>query len=144
MALLHRAAPAHSVLAPLALGLYALLVGSVYLVPFLFTQEAQQNDAFLTNLFLGPLCGLFGILLLLIGVSVARLRTPRWVWDRALVLAAAGAGLVSAGYALFGGRFYAFGETASHLPPYLNGPVLALSGLVGVIVVVLGWVWRFR
>ena len=96
------------------------------------------------NLFLGPLCGLLGVALLLIGLGVARLRTPPWVWGRALVLAGAGAGLVSVGYVVFGGRYYAFGETASHLPPYLNGPVLALSGLVGVVVAVLGWAWRSR
>ena len=49
MALLHRATPAHSALAPLALGLYALVVGGVYLMPFLLTREAMQNDVFLTE-----------------------------------------------------------------------------------------------
>jgi hypothetical protein len=60
------------------------------------------------------------------------------------VLAGAGAVIVAVGYLVFGGRFYAFGETVSHLPPYLNRTVLTFSGVVAVVVFALGWVWRAR
>jgi hypothetical protein len=142
----HPPAPrtAHHAVAYLALGSYALLVAGVYLSPFLLSPRARQNGVFLSNLFLGSLCGLLGAVVFLIGVSLTLLRLPGWVWGRALLLAGAGAAVVTAGYAVFGSRYYAFGETASHLPPYLNGPVLVLSGVLGVLVFVLGWVWSTR
>lgn len=47
----------------LATGGLALLVGAVFLFPFLISQGAHQNDVFLTNLFVGALyCVLGGAL----------------------------------------------------------------------------------
>lgn len=39
----------------LASGGYLMIMGAVFLAPFLMDPRAQQNDVFLTNLFIGPL-----------------------------------------------------------------------------------------
>lgn len=69
--------------APLATGLYTMLVGLVYLLPFLLNARAEEVDQFLPNLFLGPLCALFGSSWLLL--SLAEVGLPRWL-SRTLVL----------------------------------------------------------
>jgi hypothetical protein len=53
-----------------ALGIYCMLLGVVFYVPFMLSPFAQQNDVFMTNLFLG-------LLLLVAGSAVIALATTR-------------------------------------------------------------------
>lgn len=72
----------HSVM-HLAAGLYTMLVGLVYLLPFLLNVRAQEVDNFLPNLFIGPPCALFGSSWVLL--HLAEVGLPRWL-SRTLAL----------------------------------------------------------
>ncbi len=131
----------------LAMGGYLLLAGIVFQSPFLLASRAIQNDVFLTNLFIAPVYCALGGLLLLAGLLIARSHRRRRrgseLW-RALLLAVAGAGVLLLVYYLFGSRYYAYQETSSSLPPYLNVPVLLASLALGVTIFLVGWVWSGR
>jgi hypothetical protein len=62
-------------------------------------------------------------------------------WGQALLLAVAGAGVVTLASYLFGTRYYAFGETVSSVPPYLDLPVLGLSLALGIAIFVMSRAW---
>ncbi|MDE3228271.1 MAG: hypothetical protein KGO05_00190, partial [Chloroflexota bacterium] len=95
----------------LALGGYLILTGLALLLPFGLSAYSIQNDVYMANLFLAPLFGLVGVILLLIG-AVLSLRAPatrgRWLWARALLLAIAGAGVVVGATFVFGGHYESF------------------------------------
>jgi hypothetical protein len=70
------ATPSRHALAQLATGGFLLLAGALFAAPFLLSGRAQENDVFLTNLFLAPLIALLGSVLYLIalrgfGLSIA-------------------------------------------------------------------------
>jgi len=70
------ATPSRHALAQLATGGFLLLAGALFAAPFLLNSRAQENDVFLTNLFLAPLIALLGGVLYLIalrgfGLSIA-------------------------------------------------------------------------
>ena len=70
------ATPSRHVVAQLATGGFLLLAGALFALPFLLNSRAQENDVFLTNLFLAPLISLLGSVLYLIalrgfGLSIA-------------------------------------------------------------------------
>lgn len=187
---------ARASVAGLATGGALMLSGAVFLIPFLVSDRAGQNDVFMGNLFLGPPFWLAGSTLLIaslaglglrawmtVGLAVANLLlvslaalvlsrgglggisgvaavvvadvgallvasalvagTRGWwaTWGRGMVLAAACAGIVTLAYVLLGGRYYAFGETSSSLPPYLEMPVVAIALGMGALAGALGWVW---
>ncbi len=139
--------PSRLAVASLAMGGYLLLAGIVFQSPFLRASRAIQNDVFLTNLFIAPLYCVLGGLLLLAGLLGARGHWRRGrgsaLW-RPLLLAVAGAGVLLLVYYLFGSRYYAYQETSSSLPPYLNVPVLVASLALGVVIFLAGWVWSGR
>jgi len=133
--------------ASLALGGYLLLTGALFLSPFLLSQNAIANDVFMANLFIAPVYVVLGILLFLGGLLGAR-GNWRTGWGsspwQALLLALAGGGVLLLVYALSGSRYYAFGETVSSLPPYLNLPVFLVSLALGAAIFLLGWLWSSR
>ncbi len=70
------AIPPRHVLAQLATGGFLLLAGALFAAPFLLNPRAQENDVFLTNLFLAPLLSLLGNLLYLIALRRLGLSLP--------------------------------------------------------------------
>jgi len=62
------AATSHHAVALLATGGFLLLAGALFAAPFLLNTGAQQNDVFLTNLFLAPLFSLLGSLLYIVAL----------------------------------------------------------------------------
>lgn len=112
----------------LALGNLAVLVLAAWLIG-----SISQNG--IRALAIGILVSA-GMLLVVSTVVVGGLHT--WgIGGGAAVLALCGAAVVSLGYMLFGSRYYAFGETASSLPPYLDAAVLGLSVVGGLAILVL-------
>jgi hypothetical protein len=71
-----RAATSRHVVAQLATGGFLLLAGALFATPFLLNDRAQQNDIFLTNLFLAPLISLLGSLLCLLALRRLGLTLP--------------------------------------------------------------------
>src|SRR5919109_2015152 len=61
----------------LATGSFAMLVGAVFLLPFLLSVRAEQNDVFFSNLFIGPVFFAIGSTLL-VG-SLAGLGLKGWI-----------------------------------------------------------------
>jgi hypothetical protein len=83
---------AHDVPAPvpagsLALGVYLMLLGVVFYVPFALSPLAQQNDVFMTNLFLG--LGAFAAGSVLVAVDETR-EAAHKLWLTTLLGIAAG------------------------------------------------------
>lgn len=70
-------------LAHLATGIYTMLIGLVYLLPFLLNVRAQESDDFLPNLFLGPPLALIGSSWTL--AQLSGVGGPRWL-SRTLAL----------------------------------------------------------
>lgn len=82
---------------------------------------------------------------LLVAGALAAGTHGRWtIWGRGMVVCLIGAGIVALAYELFGGRYYAFGETVSSLPPYLEMPVAWLALGIGALAGALGWAWGRR
>jgi hypothetical protein len=94
----------------------------------------------MANLFLAPVYLIAGVILLVIGLVAGR-GMRRQAWMKALVLAIGSTGLQALLYYAVGGRYYAFGETVSSLPPYLNLPVFAISVALGTVVFLAGRLW---
>jgi hypothetical protein len=121
-----------------ATGGFALLVGGIFLLPFVLSPYAIQNDVYMGNLFLGyPLLalGCAGVFVgLLILILVPRLRHHVWRWGkRAVLLSALGALVVGATDWLFGGRYISVSGNV-WWPPYLTLPVVGIALGVGMIV----------
>jgi hypothetical protein len=187
-------APRH-VVALLASGGFLLLAGALFATPFLLSSRAQENDVFLTNLFLAPLISLLGsplyifalrrmglsimFMLALLLVYLAVLTTWFWfpplsahgisavgpilaadaallfiagalvagthrqwnAWTQGMALALVTSSALAVVYSFFGGRYLAFGETSSSLPPYLNAVTLITTAAFAVLAYVLGWRW---
>src|SRR5919109_3988848 len=71
----------------LATGSFAMLVGAVFLLPFLLSVRAEQNDVFFSNLFIGPVFFAIGSTLL-VG-SLAGLGLKGWItYSRTFYIAA--------------------------------------------------------
>jgi hypothetical protein len=189
------AATSRHAVALLATGGFLLLAGALFATPFLLNTGVQQNDVFLTNLFLAPLFSLLGsllyvwalrrlglstaltivaflvslialagglwlllftmpslslvaltlladaALLFIVGALVARTHRQWDAWTRGMALALVAGAALAVIYSFFGGRFLAFGETTSSLPPYLNEVTLIASGALAALVYWLGWLW---
>lgn len=58
----------------LAIGGYGAILGVVFMTPFLLNARAQENDVFMTNLYLSPLFFLSGSTLLILGLDRLGLR----------------------------------------------------------------------
>jgi hypothetical protein len=82
--------------------------------------------------------------LALLGTALAGRAHRMREWGRLLVLPGLGAVLLTVAYLLAGGRYYAFGETVSSLPPYLTLPVLGLAVALTAAVSVVVVAWRQR
>lgn len=175
--------------AHLAASLYVVLVSALFLLPFVVSERAQQNDVFLTNLFGGVAFFVVGSLWL--SFSVLTLGAWRWIpfaliaatftgvllamwarrysgtdtlvpsvllmagalvlactvlaallrswaaWWRAVALALLGLIVAGAVYYAIGGRYLAFGERTTSLPPYLTTTVVGVSVAIGLAVFVL-------
>jgi hypothetical protein len=126
----------------LAAGGYALLVGGIFLLPFVLSPYAIQNDVYMGNLFLGyPLvaAGCAGALVgLLVLVLVPDLRHYAWQWgSRAVLLAVLGAVVVAGAEWLFGGQYSSVPGNI-WWPLYLTLPVVGVALAMGVIIVLVG------
>jgi hypothetical protein len=82
--------------------------------------------------------------LALLGTALAVQAGRVRAWGRLLALPGLGALLLTVAYLLVGGRYYAYGETVSSLPPYLNLPVFGLTLAVTAVVGVAAMRWRAR
>ncbi|HEX8730493.1 MAG TPA: hypothetical protein VF725_00425 [Ktedonobacterales bacterium] len=128
----------------LALGGYLIFTGLALLLPFGLSSLSIQNDVYMANLFLAPLFGLVGAVVLLIG-AVLFLRAPamrgRLLWARALLLAIIGAGVVVGATFVFGGHYESFPPGSVYWPPYLSGELFIAVVAIGAAVGVGGWLW---
>lgn len=117
----------------------ALAVGNplvVWLISWLASNTGFDGIRAIAASILADTCFLIMGSMLLAGMH------HRWgTWGRAALLAASGIAVVTFGYILFGSRYYAFGETASSLPPYLDGKVIGLSMAVGLVILVAALRW---
>lgn len=128
----------------LALGGYLILTGLALLLPFGLSSFAIQNDVYMANLFLAPLFGLVGVVLLLIGAALSLRATAtrgRWLWARALLLAIIGAGVMIGATFLLGGHYESFPPGSVYWPPYLSGELFIAVLVIGALVGVGGWLW---
>jgi hypothetical protein len=83
---------------------------------------------------IGPLSAVDGGLLILLGLAAAAVHERLRLWGIGLLFALAGSGAVALAYALFGSRYYAYGETVSSLPPYLDLPMLGITLALAVAI----------
>ncbi len=131
--------------ATLALSVFLLLTGGVLLLPFALSQNAIQNDVYMSNLFLAPLFVVASVTLLLIGVwrifRISAERRARLPWTRALLIAVVGAGAVAGASFLVGGQYASVPAGAVYWPPYLNGWLLAVIAIIAGAVAIIGWRW---
>ena len=128
----------------LASGGFALLTGGLFLLPFVITTTAIQNDVYMGNYLIGPLFLVAGGICLAMGLlslGMAHAGHRRILLMRALLLAVAGAVAVAVANLLFGGRYYSVGPSAPDWPPYLTLEILVVAVVVGIAVCVAGWVW---
>ncbi len=128
----------------LALGVYVILSGIVFLSPLALNSTANQNDVYMGNAFLSPAIIALGVLCLLVGWigmwrEVHAGRASR-IGKRPLIIAALGAVVMLALYLVFGGHYSdAYGVIS--WPPYLNVASLVIMLVVGVIVLVATRFW---
>lgn len=148
-----RATPPRSVrlsIAMVTLSVFLMCVGVVFYLPFFLSPNAIQNDVYMSNLFLAPPFAAGGLVLLFVGSMLflrsaeARRMRGRGLWARAMLLALAGAGVVTGASFLVGGRYESFPPGSVYWPPYLNGWLLAVTAVVGVGVTVAAWLWAAR
>jgi hypothetical protein len=129
----------------LATGAFTFLVGGIFLLPFLLSPYAIQNDVYMGNLFLGypfmavGCVGAFVGVLILIMVPDLRHHALRW-GSRAVLLAVLGALVVAGANWLLGGQYIGMSGNI-WWPPYLTLPVVGVSLLMGVITVLAGTAW---
>ena len=132
----------HNGLAVIASGCYLLLAGVLFYTPFLLPYGVGSNDVFMGNLFLSPLYMGMGILMALIGALAAGRAQRRERLIRAVVLAGAGAVILSLLYLLFGQRYHdAFGNAS---PPYLEPLTMGFALVAGIGVWLGGRIWQDR
>jgi hypothetical protein len=129
----------------LATGGFALLVGGIFLLPFVLSLYPIQNDVYMGNLFLGyPLLAagcataFVGLMILIL---VPRLRHHAWGFGwRATLLAVLGALVVSAADWMIGGRYSSISGNV-WWPPYLTLPIVGIALAVGVVVFFASRAW---
>jgi hypothetical protein len=83
---------------------------------------------------ISPLSAIDGGLLILLGLAAAAVHVRLRLWGIGLMFALAGSGTVALAYALFGSRYYAYGETVSGLPPYFDLPMLGITLALAVVI----------
>jgi hypothetical protein len=127
-------------LALLATGGFIVLSALIFLFPFALSPNAIQNDVYMANLFIGAPLLVIGGMLSAASFLFARGQVRLQGWRQALLLSAAGGGLLALLYVFLGGRYSSVGPPANW-PPYLNEPMLGVTLGLGLAVFITGWIW---
>lgn len=80
-------------------------------------------------------------LLLIVGALVAGVHRQWNAWTQGMALALVTSSALAVVYSFFGGRYLAFGETSSSLPPYLNALTLIATAALAIMAYLFGWLW---
>jgi hypothetical protein len=128
----------------LALMLILIAINLAALTSWLWLPQVTSNGVALA---IGVLASLpvallvDAALLFFIGALVARTHRQLDAWTRSILLALMTSGALAVVYSFFGGKYLAFGETSSSLPPYLNGVTLGATAALAALAYLFGWRW---